>query len=152
MITESGRSLIEIIGVLAVAAIMTAGAITTYNVLRNRSARTIASAELEQMVKNIRLLMQPRGDYNGVSVDYLVKAGALRHTHAPIGDDGWTINAYDDGAAFAINLVNLSHGDCAYFTTAVPTWTTAMQVNGYENDAGAYCMSSGGNQVTFIVE
>ena len=149
---ESGRTLIEIIGVLAIAAIMTSAVVATYNVMRHRSARTIASADLTQMVQNIRLLMKPRGDYTGVSVDYLVKAGALRNTRAPIGNNDWSVTAIDDGAAFSINLVGLSHGECAYFTTAVPTWATAVRVNGYANNSGDYCLSTGNNQVSFIAE
>ncbi len=154
MRTESGRSLIEIIGVLAVAAIMTAGAIGMYKTMRDRSMRTIATAELDQVAKNVRLMMAPRGDYSGVSVDYLVKAGALRNDRAPIGGDDWSITASDDGTMFSINLTGLSYGDCAYFTTAIPTWASGLRVNGYSNADGMpdFCMSSGDNMISFMVE
>ena len=152
MTQESGRSLIEVIGVLAITAVMAVGAITMYGAMRARTTRAIASADMEQIVKNVRLLMQPRGDYTGVSVNYLVKSGALRNTHAPIGGDDWSVTASNDGQLFAINLTGLSNGDCAYFTTAVPTWATAVRVNGSIDDAGDHCLSSGNNLVSFIVE
>ncbi len=151
MHAESGRSLIEIIGVLAVAAIMAAGAVGMYGALHRRSVRTIASADLAQVANNVRLLMAPRGDYRAVSIDYLIKAGALRNHRAPMGGDDWSVTASDDGKAFLINLTDLTHGECAYFTTATPTWAT-VRVNGYVDQPGDYCMTAGGNQVSFIVE
>lgn len=82
---ESGASLIEIIGVLAIAGVMSGAAIAMYNVIRNNQARKIASIELEEIAKNTKMLMGLRGDYTGLSVDYLVSAGALQNNSAPIG-------------------------------------------------------------------
>ena len=46
MITERGASMIEIIGVLAIAGLMSAAAIGMYNTIRNNQARKIASTKL----------------------------------------------------------------------------------------------------------
>ena len=84
---ESGRSLIEIIGVLAITAVMTAAAVGIYNSIRHNQKNTIAAAELRELAKNTKLLMEMRGDYTGVSVDYLVICcrvyitGILKPTH-----------------------------------------------------------------------
>ena len=40
---ESGRSLIEVIGVMAIAGVMTVSALGVYNMLRANQARSIAS-------------------------------------------------------------------------------------------------------------
>ncbi len=152
MTSESGRSLIEIIGVLAVAAVMTAGAVRMYSVIRNRQIRTIAAAELEQTAKNIRLLMAPRGDYSGVSVDYLVKAGALANAYAPIGGDDWTITTGDNAQSFSINLTGLTSGECDFFVAAPPAWATIIRVNGNSDDIQNYCMPGGDNRVSFIAQ
>ncbi|MBQ2017208.1 MAG: hypothetical protein II208_01620, partial [Alphaproteobacteria bacterium] len=74
---ESGRSLIEIIGVMAIAGVMTVSALGIYNILRTSQIRTIASADLSQIAENAKLLMEMRGSYEGISIDYLIKAGAL---------------------------------------------------------------------------
>ena len=97
MIQERGASMIEIIGVLAIAGLMSAAAIGMYNVIRNNQARKIASTEMEQIVRNTKLLMEMRGDYTGLSVQYLVDAGALANKYAPIGGDDWSVVATDDG-------------------------------------------------------
>ncbi len=152
MTEESGRSLIEIIGVMAVGAIMTVSAVGVYNMIRNNQTRTIAAAELEQVAKNTKLLLEMRGDYTGVSVDYLIKAGALKSDRAPLGTE-WSVTADANGQRFAINLGGLTTGECDYFITATPTWATAVLINGTPSDSAIdACFTSSTNQVVFIVE
>lgn len=148
---ESGRSLIEIIGIMAIGAIMTASAVSMYTMIRGNQTRAIATAQLEQIVRDTRLLLQMRGDYTGVSVDYLIKAGALKSDRAPIGGD-WSITAEDGGHAFAINLTELTVGECDYFITTAPTWAE-LRVNGMPADSAAdNCFSTRTNQVSFIAQ
>ena len=82
---QSGRSLLEVIGVLAISGVMTVSALGVFNVIRNNQIRSIADAELKQIAENTKILMEMRGSYDGVSVDYLIKAGALKSDKAPIG-------------------------------------------------------------------
>lgn len=153
MIQERGASMIEIIGVLAIAGLMSAAAIGMYNVIRGNQTRKIASVEMEQIVKNTELLMGMRGDYTGLSVDYLVSAGALQNANAPIGGDGWSVAAINNGAGFAINLVDLSEGECQFFTTTPPKWATRISVNNVElTTTTVNCFSTDTNQISFIVE
>lgn len=149
---QSGRSLIEIIGVMAIAGVLTAGVIVTYNTIRSRQTRTIAAAQLEQIATNVKLLMNARHDYSGVSVDYLIKSGALKSSKAPIGSADWSVTSSFDGNGFLINLKDLTKGDCDYFTTVKMDWVTRIKVNGFESDPGTYCISTGGNEVSFIVQ
>ena len=149
---EYGRSLIEIIGVLAIGAFMSIAAIKMYQHVHTIQVRTIATAELEQIVKDVKLLTGARGTYEGVSVDYLVKAGSLKSTATPLGGDNWSITPSFDGASFSINLTELSSGERAYFSTKRPTWATSILVNGYEIDGSSHCFSTKTNQISFIVE
>lgn len=152
MKTESGRSLIEVIGVLAIAGIMTAGTMGLYGVVRNNTRRHIASTELQQIAQNTKLLLQMRGDYTGVSVDYLIKEGALKSNAAPIGGAAWSVTSSADGTSFSINLVELTQSECEYFSTTAPAWATSIMVNGSTYDPDTRCFSSSTNQVSFIVE
>lgn len=152
MRTESGRSLIEVIGVLAIAGVMATASIGVYSMIRRGQAHTIAAAQLEQIVSNTKLLMGMRGTYDGVSVDYLIKSGALKSDAAPIGGDNWSIESSMNGDFFVINLTDLSEGDCAYFATAVPTWASSILVNGYETEPSSHCFSGGANQVSLIAQ
>ena len=149
---QSGRSLIEVIGVMAIAAIMTVSSFGVYKTIRTNQIRTIASAELKQIAENTKLLMEMRDDYRGVSIDYLIKAGALQSDRAPIGGDNWSIDASADGKSFSITLVDLTMGECDYFTTTQPKWASAILVNGFEQGYSENCFESDTNQVSFIVE
>ena len=150
---ESGRSLIEIIGVLAIGAIMAVGAVKMYGQIRANQTRSMVSQELEQIAKNVKLLTGARGSYAGISVDYLVKAGALRTTKAPIGNDDWSVSPSFDEKSFSINLLGLSAGECEYFAAKKTSWANSVLINGYETTAGkSNCFSTNTNQVSFIVE
>ncbi len=148
---ESGRSLIEVIGVLAIAGVMTAGIIATYNVMHKNQLRTVAQYQMQQLASDVKLLMEMGGDYSGVSVDYLVDAGALKDKNAPIGNE-WFVRAEENGAAFSINLMGLANSDCQYFATLQPKWATRMIINGHESDASDACLTTGDNQISFIVK
>ncbi|MDR0727157.1 MAG: type II secretion system GspH family protein [Rickettsiales bacterium] len=152
MTEQSGRSLVEIIGVMAIGGILMAALVTTYNTVRARQVRTIAAAQLEQIAKNTRLLLEQRHNYSGVSVDYLVKSGALKNTKAPIGNNEWSITSSVDSKEFLINLKGLTKGECDYFTTVNLDWAERVKVNGFESDPGTYCLTTGENEVSFIVQ
>lgn len=151
MKSESGRSLIEIIGVLAITAVMTASAIGIYNSIRHNQKNTIASAELRELAKNTKLLMEMRGDYTGVSVDYLIKAGALKSDKAPIGQK-WSVDVGSDVKTFEINLRGVSRSECEFFATAVPTWAYDMIVNGHRLEDLAHCFAGDDNDISFVVQ
>jgi hypothetical protein len=149
---ESGRSLIETIGVMAIAGMMMVGTIAAYNMIRSNQTRTIASAELDKIVEDTKILMEMRGTYEGISIDYLIKAGALKNNRAPIGGANWSIDASADGQTFAINLVDLTVGECEFFAEKKPKWANAMLINGFETGQTSNCFDSSTNQISFIVE
>ena len=153
MRAESGRSLIEIVGVIAIGTVMTAAAIGMYSMMRENNARSIATSQLEQIASDVKLLMGMRGDYSGLSVDYLIKAGALKSDKSPLGGAQWSVISSGDGESFSINLTELTQGECAYFSTAVPKWAASIVINGYELYQGSdNCFSTPTNQISFIVE
>lgn len=149
---EYGRSLIEIIGVMAIAAIMSVATIKMYQHVRTTQIRTIATAELEQIVRNIKLLTGAHGTYEGASVDYLVKSGGIKSAAAPLGGDDWSITTSFDGSSFSINLTELTPGECAYFMTKQPSWADSILINGHEIADGSHCFSTNTNQISFIVK
>ena len=153
MKAESGRSLIEIVGVIAVGTVMVAAAIGMYGMMRDNNARSIASSQLKQIANDVKLLMEMRGDYYGLSVDYLIKAGALKSDKSPLGGEQWSVTPSADGQYFSINLTDLTQGECAYFSTSIPDWTNSIVVNGYELRPGSdNCFSTPTNQISFIIE
>ena len=149
---ESGRSLIEIIGVLAIGTIISVAAVKMYGQIRASQTRSLVSTELEQLAKNVKLLAGPRNSYAGISVEYLIKAGALKSAKAPIGSDDWSVSPSFDEKSFIISLNGLSSGECEYFAVKKQEWATAVLINGQEPNDTSGCFSTNTNQVSFIVE
>ncbi len=154
MKSECGRSLIEVVGVLAISGMMILGAYKMYETVKNTTRRQIASSRLEEIANDVKMLMETGGSYDGVSIDYLIKSGsdAVQNGAAPLGTNAWSIISAVDGKSFEITLVGLSESDCAYFTTAVPKWASSLRVNGFENEAASHCFETKTNEISFIVK
>ena len=152
MRAESGRSLIEVIGVMAITGVMTVSALGIYNMIRANQVRSIAIAEIKQLAENTKILLEMRGTYEGVSVDYLIKAGALNTNNAPIGGENWSVTPSFDGTSFSINLVDLTNGECNFFASQKDGWFTKITVNGFETDVVSNCFDTDTNQVSFVIE
>ena len=149
---EFGRSLVEMLGVLAIGGIMTAAAYGTYSMLRTNQIRSLALSEMKQIARNTKMLLETRGDYTGVSIDYLIKAGALTEDKAPIGGPDWSITAGYKGETFSINLTDLTHSDCVYFATKKVDWAENVSINKLESGGAESCLSAPRNFVSFIVK
>lgn len=152
MIEQSGRSLLEVIGVLAITGIITISALGVFNVIRQNQARSIADSELSQIAQNTKILLEMRGSYDGVSVDYLIKSGAIKSDKTPLGGKNWSVTSGYNGRTFSINLVDLSYGECEYFSTAIPKWAQKVLINSFEVGSIDNCFKTKTNQVSFIVE
>jgi len=148
--TQSGRSMIEMLGVLALAGVMTVGAVMLYQNVRARQVRMTAEMTLGDLASNAKLLFRGRGDYSEISVEYLVKAGALKSDQSPIKGADFSVRGEALGKSFAIVLGNLNFGDCAYFATAKLDWVDVIRVNGFTDNAKSYCYEIESNTVEFI--
>ena len=148
---QSGRSLIEMIGVLAIGAIMVSAVFAMYHSIDGRQKRLIASETLHDIVQKTQTLLKYSG-YTPVSVNFLIESGAIKNDKAPMGSDGWSVTPSIDGSEFSINLVGLTFDECAYFTTKKFDWATHITVNGYEGGASSFCMKTGENKISFFAE
>lgn len=148
---EQGRSLIEIIGVLAIGAIMMSATYAIYHSTNEKQKRLIASEELKDIATKTKTLLEYSG-YTPVSVDYLIEAGVINDDRAPAGGKRWSVTSNFDGTEFSINLVELSYEECAYFTTKKFNWVTHINVNSYDSSDSSYCMKSGDNIISFFVK
>lgn len=149
---ESGRSLIEIMGALVIAGVMAAASLTVYNNIRANQKRTIAVSQLRQIAQNTKLLVSHTNDYSVVSVDYLIKSGALKNNQPPIGTTDWTITSTSDNLGFSINLTCLTKSECEFFTTVKLDFVYSRTINGYENGDENHCLSTANNKISLFIE
>lgn len=148
---QSGRSLIEIIGVLAIGAIMISATYSIYHSTNEKQKRLIASEELKDIAQKTKTLLEYYG-YKPVSVDYLIEEGVINNDRAPAGGDDWSVTSNFEGTEFSINLTGLSFEECAYFTTKKFDWVTHISVNEYESNDSSFCMKSGDNTLSFFAQ
>ncbi len=148
---QSGRSLIEIIGVLAIGGFMIAASYGVYHSINAKQQRLIASETIKDIASKTQTLLQYSG-YQNVSVDFLIESGALSNNKAPIGGQNWSITSNVDGSEFSINLVDLSFDECAYFTTKKFDWAESIKINGYDSANSSFCLKTGENTVSFFVK
>ena len=148
---QSGRSLIEIIGVLAIGAVMMSATYAIYHSVNEKQKRLIASEELKDIATKTKTLLQYSG-YLPVSVDFLIESGVIANDKAPAGGADWSVTSNFDGSEFSINLVKLTFDECAYFTTKKFDWATHITVNGYDSGESSFCMKSGENTISFFAQ
>ncbi|MCL1902771.1 MAG: hypothetical protein FWG18_04080 [Alphaproteobacteria bacterium] len=150
---ESGRSLIEMIGVMAIGAVMIAGTFAAYNVISARIQRMEVAEDLKDIAKNSRMLFSARGNYSGISVQYLIRAGALKTDRAPKIATEFNIRSEDEGHAFSINLTGVSFNNCAWLAVQKFEWAHAVYANDFREGAtGENCNRGRDNKVSIFVK
>ena len=146
---ESGRSLIEMLGVLALAGVISFGAITMYRTARLRQQRFVAEQELKVLAENAKIIYSGRQNYAGITKDFLIKTGALKVEKIDAHD--FRIQSNDGGKTFSIVFEDLDIGECAYFATKKFDWAEAVAVNGFTDRPASYCAELHPNRLEFIV-
>lgn len=136
---QSGRSLIEIIGVLAIGTIMIVAAYRIYNTVDQRQTHMIASETLKEIATKTKTLYEYSG-YTSVSIAQLISDGVLKNNKAPIGTN-WEIKGTD--AQFNITIEGLSFDDCEYFSIKKADWAKSVTAD---------CKKDKTNKVVFTVK
>lgn len=148
---QSGRSLIEIIGVLAIGAVLLSTSVSIYNSINAKQKRMIATESVKDIVTKTKTLLEYSG-YKPVSINFLIEAGALKNNKAPLGGEDWSVTSNFDGTEFSVNLVGISYSDCAYFATKKLDWLDHIAINDVYSTESFFCMKTGDNKISFVVK
>jgi len=146
---ESGRSLLEMLGVLALGGILSIGAVSMYQGVRARQMRFVAEQELRRLAENARLLYSGRRNFTGITKNFLIKSGAIRDEE--IMGHAFRIQANDNGQSFSVIFEEMNKGDCAYFATRRLDWAYQVRVNGFADRANTMCSNIHPNRVEFVI-
>ena len=74
---EEGRSMIEMLGVLAIVGVLSVGGIAGYSKAMNKFKTNKAIDQINMLSTNIRTLFSSQGNYKGMTPKLLAKAGVL---------------------------------------------------------------------------
>ncbi|MDR0319345.1 MAG: hypothetical protein LBH81_01240 [Rickettsiales bacterium] len=152
---ELGRSLIEMVGVLAIGGILTAGAFRTFEVVQSRQNRAIAEDQLRDIATNAKILFSGRKSFDNISAGYLIKAGAMKSDRVRLGGEMVVVSlppSKDAPKSFEILIPELGNSDCLYFATKKLDFVGRILVNGYEQTPASYCQTGPTNAISFIIK
>jgi type II secretory pathway pseudopilin PulG len=152
--TASGRSIVEMLGVLAIMGVITVMGISGYSQAVGRLNRNKVQEDITRYAQEIRTLYAGRSIVVGDKVFNAV-TGIMGITTMPAPYGGqYTITSKADGGFFGIHVPNIAATDCAYFSNII--WQGARTSEGASQDAGeehAYfaagsCPANGGTHAT----
>lgn len=141
---NSGRSLIEIIGVLAIGVSMSAAAYSMYKTIDARQKRLITYETVQDIAKKTKVLYAYSG-YKDISANTLITDGAITDTKLPIG----TLAISGTDANFTITISELTKDECEYFKIKKADWAAKTHINGVNNTA---CANNDNNSIAWGVE
>lgn len=76
-VNEQGRSMIEMLGVLAIVGVLSVGGIAGYSKAMNKFKTNKAIDQINMLSTNIRTLFSSQGNYQGMTNKVLIKAGVI---------------------------------------------------------------------------
>ena len=91
---ENGRSMIEMLGVLAIIGVLSVGGIAGYSKAMEQFKINKTIEQISQIATNVRTLYANQGDYAGLNLETIIKANALPEE---LIDSSWGYNAFING-------------------------------------------------------
>lgn len=165
-VNESGRSMIEMLGVLAIIGVLSVGGIAGYSKAMNKFKTNKVADNVSMLVANIKTLYAQQNTYAGLQNGTAVSMGVVPDElgTAYSGDNATLTNAFNgpvfikqsnsttgtpaDGKAFIIEFNNLSREAC--ITLATNDWGSgyssgliAMQVKKSSSSAAQVAPANG---------
>jgi type II secretory pathway pseudopilin PulG len=153
--TQAGRSMIEMLGVLAIIGVLSVAGIAGYSMAMNKYRTSRVMDEIQMLGTNIRTLYATQGSYNGINTKLLFEVQVMDRAMCPessgncktsgtnaFGGD-INVNSANGGSgtdsAFSIEYVNIPRNACV--TLATTAWggsssgLISLTVNGSTTDS-----------------
>ena len=127
---QSGRSMIEMLGVLAIVGVLSVGGIAGYSKAMEKFKINKTIDQITHIATNIRTLYSQQTSYNGLFTDTAILMGAIPSDMAsssqyavtnPFGGDTWVSGSiWEDVSSFSIIYEGFSKNAC--ITLATMDW------------------------------
>lgn len=166
-INQSRRSMIEMLGVLAIIGVLSVGGIAGYSKAMTKFKINKTMQQITEIATNIRTLYAQQKDFNGLNNTMAIQMGVVPDELAtgsgtsssyrgPVqkishifGGDIFITSGWDENDGFGIELTNLTKESCVALATA--DWGTTDSsgvigiIIGYASDPGTHIYSSTSN-------
>lgn len=150
MIQESGRSMIEMLGVLAIMGVITVGAITMISTAMRTQKRTAVNDEVMQIVTSVRQLHGEYDDFSNMNGATIFGAIGMSAKN-PYGGTYEVAPNPANPRQFIVSITGLSQTDCQYFVTKAWSDSAEYQMSGGKVGGGmGDCSNAGGNNIVRV--
>ncbi len=150
MIQESGRSMIEMMGVLAIMGVITVGAVAAISSAMNLQKRNTVNDEVLQMVTQVRQLFGEYDDFSNINNSTVFGAIGMSNKNPYGGTYELSVNP-SNSRQFIVSINGLTQSDCEYFVTKVWSGSIGYELSGHTaSGASGTCDSPNGQNVVQI--
>lgn len=147
---ESGRSMIEMLGVLAIMGVITVGAIGMISTAMRTQKRNTVNEEVLQIVTGVRQLLGEYDDFSHINNATIFGAIGMSAKNTYGGTYELAVDP-SNPRQFIVSINGLSQGDCEYFVTKA--WSDSvgyLSSDGKQGGATGNCKSPDGRNTVKI--
>lgn len=148
---ESGRSMIEMLGVLAIMGIITVGAIGLISTAMRTQKRSTVNDEVLQIVTGVRQLLGEYDDFSSIDNSTIFGAIGVKNKNPYGGAYTLSVNPANS-RQFIVGITGLSKSDCEYLKTKAWSDSVGYQMSdGKQSGATGECGKDNGNNSVQII-
>lgn len=151
---QSGRSMIEMLGVLAIMGVITVGAVTMISAAMRGQKRNAVQDEIAQITTGVRQLLGEYDDFSGIDNTTIFAAIGVSNKN-PYGGNYELMANPSDIQQFVVTISGLNKTDCEYFKTKAWPDSIGYQISdGRQGGAQAdpeNCSADNGKNIVKIV-
>ena len=151
MKNESGRSMIEMLGVLAIMGVITVGAIGLISTAMRTQKRNTVNEEVLQIVTGVRQLLGEYDDFSNINNSTIFGAIGMSAKNPYGGTYELSVDP-SNSRQFIVSITGLSDGDCEYFVTKA--WSDSVEYigsDGKKSGASGNCNAGNGKNIVKII-
>ncbi len=146
---QSGRSMIEMLGVLAIMGIITVGAITMISAAMRSQKRTAVNDEVAQITTGVRQLLGEYDDYSNINNATIWGAIGMSPKNPYGGNYSLAVDAANS-RQFVLTIDGLGKTDCEYFIQKAWSDSVDYQMSNGTRGGGEGNCTSDSNSVRII--
>ena len=147
---ESGRSMIEMLGVLAIMGVITVSAIGMISTAMRTQKRAAVNEEVVQMVTQVRALLGEYDDYSNINNATIFGAIGMSNKNPYGGTYELSVDP-SNSRQFIVSITGLGQSDCEYLVTKAWSDSVGYQASGHrQGGATGTCTAPDGKNTVSI--
>ena len=148
---ESGRSMIEMLGVLAIMGVLTAGSVWLIRSAMQTQKRNEVNEQVITLVSSVRQWMGEFDDFSNIENTNAFEAIGMKNRNPYGGTYTLSVNPANS-RQFVVGITGLNKSDCEYLKTKAWSDSVGYQMSdGKQSGATGDCGNTNGNNSVQII-